>query len=236
MKHAFFAILFLLCTAASSGLNASGHSISDERIKNFRELSKKLLEKIRKHQDASEEKERTAPVVLEDTSPAEAKRDKLTTYSNSTDNTVLRDAFGFILNGDDGWSGSIYDGFEWYADSKSRYMDSGKLIGYDIKDCVIKYGYETVSADFDQPVIMQREVDLNWFNWKTYQQTYYVKDKITIFEFDCVGVCNKKFVTPPATRSENWEFFGVVERLKRSRFEAAMRDIAKECPGARTKY
>ena len=205
MKHAFFAILFLLCTAASSGLNASG--LSDEELEKIgRDLNEAMKESLTK---------------------------ELSTYSNSTDSSVLRDAFGFILNGDDGWSGSIQNSDEYYTDSDGLW-DPGQLIGYDIKNCIIEYGYKTEYRDWVP--LRRRTVNLNKFNWKTFQKVYITHLDLNIFKVKCVGYCNAVTEATSGKAIKDWKYFGVAPRVKYSRFKAAMRDIAEECPGVQTKY
>ena len=144
-------------------------------------------------------------------------------FPNSTDNKVLRDAFEFILNGDDGWGGGLYD-------------------GYAIEDCKITYGREENLFSRYRAWV----VDLNLVKWNSWEITPGYTNKYELYNYPtikhkCSGTCYVELFSKDSSFSKK-SIMNVIERdvwdmkikMRKGRFLDALKDIQSVCPGVKS--
>ena len=165
--------------------------------------------------------------------------------TNKTDNGVLKDAFGFMWNEDKGWKKKGWKGNRHDLKSVldgSANEEKWDKISYDINSCTVKISTPNVQKGLEVLTI-ERIWDLNLVNWKSV--IFERSGKINVFRVECSDVCYgkghhadypldeyaQKLNEPVYDRG-----FSIAFEVAKDRFEAALLDVIKECPGIKSKY
>jgi hypothetical protein len=135
---------------------------------------------------------------------------------NRSNNKVVKESYGFMLGADNGWDVTN---------------------GYRIDNCKVEFSVDTGLFRLDITH------DLNLVKWKS--ASYKLVDLKPNFYVACDGNCLSQ-----RAYAENPEFVGLAKMsdgakqnfiqfpitVTKDRFEKALKDVAKECPGSSSKY
>ena len=180
--------------------------------------------------------------------------------TNKTDNGVLKDAFGFMLHEGKGWKKkgrkeiralrSVLDGPVLDGPPEEKW----DKISYDINSCIVKISTPNVQKGL-LVFTIDRIWDLNLVNWKS---VIFQRGDKNVFRVECSDVCYgighhaeypldgytqqladypyslvyyQKLSEPVYNRG-----FSIAFEVAKDRFEAALLDVIKECPGIKSKY
>jgi hypothetical protein len=137
-------------------------------------------------------------------------------FANTSNNRAVKESYGFMLGADNGWDVTI---------------------GYSIDNCKIQYSVNTGLFRLDITH------DLNLIKWKS--ASYKLVDLKPTFLVACDGNCltqrayadNPEFVgLAKLADGRQQNFIQLPVTVTRDRFEKALKDVVKACPGSASKY
>lgn len=164
-------------------------------------------------------------------------------FSNTTDNKTLLKAFNFVRNGDKKWERNV--------------PLTGSILHYSVKNCVTEYYFEKKSNVWNDFVDQQVDKTERIFYYYDWNKVIWKSAKLEfdnggrVFTADCssdcsdvrhyifrdhvnLGLSSYAHSFPPWYVSEDQIWFPVT--VSPQRFNAALEDIRKECPGVISDY